>query len=151
MYYIYHIPGIKVGCTKDIRKRMNEQRSSKTYELLAVTEDIEEASQLEIKYQQQFNYRRDTEPYSSVINKGFKPGWKPTAKHKEKISEKTKGTTSSRYATGDRYREISTGFEGYSLDHKKHFNILHDVISYSVKKGQPYEKGDREGMQWVKL
>ena len=55
MYYIYHIPGIKIGCTKYYPKRPASQ--SDNYELLEVHEDIETASKREIELQKQYGFK----------------------------------------------------------------------------------------------
>ncbi len=55
MYYIYHIKGIKVGCTKNLKRRMREQGFAE-YEILETHSDIDIASQREIELQNQFGY-----------------------------------------------------------------------------------------------
>ena len=48
-YYIYHIPGKKIGVTRDLNKRVTEQQGYEPheYEILEETEDILHASQIE--------------------------------------------------------------------------------------------------------
>ena len=43
MYYIYHIKGIKIGCTKHLSRRMREQGFDE-YEVLETHNDIDIAS-----------------------------------------------------------------------------------------------------------
>ena len=46
MYYLYHIPGKKIGLTKNLNERVTKQQGYKLgeYELLEATEDISYAS-----------------------------------------------------------------------------------------------------------
>ena len=55
MYYIYHIKGIKIGCSKRPKQRVKEQGYSE-YELLEQHSDIELASKREIELQNEYGY-----------------------------------------------------------------------------------------------
>jgi NTP pyrophosphatase (non-canonical NTP hydrolase) len=70
-YYIYHIPGKKIGVTRNLNKRVTEQQgyTPDEYEVLFTGEDIDEISQLEIELQKSYGYRVDTELYKNL----FKP------------------------------------------------------------------------------
>ena len=52
-YYLYHIPGKKIGITKDLKKRVEEQQgyNEGEYEIMLQTDDIVMASGLEIEFQ----------------------------------------------------------------------------------------------------
>ena len=56
-YYIYHIPGKKIGMTRDLNKRVTEQQGYEPheYEILEETEDIDEASYIERMLQEEFD------------------------------------------------------------------------------------------------
>jgi len=55
-YSIYHIPGIKIGCTKQkVSKRVKQQGYTK-FEILETYDDIEIASDREIELQKQYGY-----------------------------------------------------------------------------------------------
>jgi hypothetical protein len=62
MYYIYHIPGIKIGCSQNIKKRINSQKFSQ-YTILEEHYDVFEASNREIQLQKQYGYKVDRIPY----------------------------------------------------------------------------------------
>ena len=66
MYTIYHIPGIKVGCSKRVEARVKEQGHTQ-YEVLEVCNTIEQASEREIYWQKKFKYTRDNKPYLKTI------------------------------------------------------------------------------------
>jgi hypothetical protein len=55
MYSIYHIPGVKIGCSKQPEKRVNQQGYS-DFEILETHTDIDIASQREIELQKQYGY-----------------------------------------------------------------------------------------------
>jgi len=67
-YYLYHIPGKKIGVTRDLNKRVTEQQGYEPheYEILEETEDIDEASYMERMLQEEFGYRVDETPYNKL-------------------------------------------------------------------------------------
>ena len=67
-YYIYHVPGIKIGVTVRIKTRMREQ-GFESWEILEEHTDIYEASRREIELQREYGYLVDTEPYYVTIQK----------------------------------------------------------------------------------
>lgn len=73
MYYIYHIEGVKVGCTNDLKRRVEQIQGYKDYEVLASTDKISHASKLEIHFQKVYNYKQDKNSYLQLmINKNKK-------------------------------------------------------------------------------
>jgi len=66
MYTIYHIPGIKVGCSKRVEVRVKEQGYS-SYEVLEICSTVDEASQREVYWQKELGYKRDNKPYLKTI------------------------------------------------------------------------------------
>jgi hypothetical protein len=65
MYSIYHIPGIKIGCSKRVEQRVMEQGYSK-YDLLEVHSDIDTASLREKELQKEYGYRIDNVEYNKT-------------------------------------------------------------------------------------
>lgn len=72
MFYIYHIDGVKVGCTKNPAKRIKSEQGYSKYEILDKTKDIDVASRLEFFWQDKLGYKRDKRSYKETIN-NFKP------------------------------------------------------------------------------
>ena len=73
MYYIYHIKGVKVGCTNDLKRRVEQIQGYKEYDILASTDKISHASKLEIHFQKIYNYKQDKNSYLQLmINKNKK-------------------------------------------------------------------------------
>jgi len=68
MYYIYHIDGVKVGCTKNPTKRIIVQQGYSDFEILAKTKCIDEASKLEFEWQNKLGYKNDIRTYKQTIN-----------------------------------------------------------------------------------
>ena len=62
MYYIYHIVGVKIGCTKNPQRRTKQQGFS-SYEILETYDCIDRASQRELELQKQYGYKVDNTPY----------------------------------------------------------------------------------------
>ena len=67
-YYIYHIPGKKVGITRDLKKRVVEQQGYDyhEFEVLLESNDIDFISNMEIAYQLKNGYRVDEIPYNEL-------------------------------------------------------------------------------------
>lgn len=69
-YYIYHIPGKKIGVTTSIEDRVERQQGYKPgeYEILLSTKDIDAASQMELHLQKKFGYKVDQQLYKNLTN-----------------------------------------------------------------------------------
>ena len=67
-YYIYHIPGKKVGITRDLKKRVIKQQGYDyhEFEVLLESDDIDFISNMEIAYQLKNGYRVDETPYNKL-------------------------------------------------------------------------------------
>tara|TARA_R100000900_G_scaffold125134_1_gene99703 strand:- start:16 stop:864 length:849 start_codon:yes stop_codon:yes gene_type:complete len=67
-YYLYHIPGKKIGITTNLKKRVEEQQgySEGEYDIILSTEDINIVSQAEISLQKAYGYRVDETPYNEL-------------------------------------------------------------------------------------
>ena len=67
MYYIYHIKGIKIGCTTDLAERVEKKQGYTNYEILYTTNNIHEASKKELELQTKYEYKQDKKPYKEII------------------------------------------------------------------------------------
>ena len=67
-YYLYHIPGKKIGITKDLKKRVEDQQgyNEGEYDIILETDDINIVSEAEISLQRAFGYRVDETPYNKL-------------------------------------------------------------------------------------
>ena len=67
-YYLYHIPGKKIGVTRDLKERVEHQQgyNEDEYVVLMETEDILEVSNAEILMQKAFGYKVDVVPYNKL-------------------------------------------------------------------------------------
>lgn len=68
MFYIYEIKNIKVGCTNNIFKRIIIQQGYYNYKILDKTKCINEASKLELEWQEKLGYKKDLKTYKETIN-----------------------------------------------------------------------------------
>jgi NTP pyrophosphatase (non-canonical NTP hydrolase) len=87
MFYIYHIPGKKIGVTRNLNKRVTEAQGYKIgeYEVLDSSEDIEYISDKELELQRSYGYSVDMVPY-----KNLKRNRKPKSnKMKLSVTEQT--------------------------------------------------------------
>ena len=67
-YYIYHIPGKKIGVTTNLKSRVEDQQGygPGEYEILAKRYDISEAAKYEAIYQRMYGYPVDIVPYDKL-------------------------------------------------------------------------------------
>ncbi len=70
-YKIYHIPGVKIGCTTNIKKRVEKEQGYKPgeYDILYETDDIVEASEAERTLQEELKYKKDIKLYKDLFTK----------------------------------------------------------------------------------
>ena len=67
-YYIYHIPGKKIGVTRDLEKRVTEQQGYEPheYDIIMKSDNLEYVSEQEIYLQKMYGYRVDETPYNKL-------------------------------------------------------------------------------------
>lgn len=70
-YKIYHIPGVKIGCTTSIQRRVVEAQGYKAgeYEILFETDNVAEASRVEKQLQEDLGYKVDRKLYKDLFKK----------------------------------------------------------------------------------
>ena len=80
MYYLYHIPGKKIGVTSNLNTRVTLIQGYKEgeYEVLESSEDIDYISDREIELQKSYGYKVDRRKYSELYNKSNKMKINPT-------------------------------------------------------------------------
>jgi len=71
MYYLYHIPGKKIGVTRDLNTRVTLIQGYKEneYEVLEQSDDIDYISGREIELQKSYGYKVDRKLYKHLFNK----------------------------------------------------------------------------------
>ena len=69
MYYLYHIPGKKIGVTRNLNSRVTEQQgyAPDEYEVLLTSDDIDKVSNMEIELQKSYGYKVDRQSYKNLI------------------------------------------------------------------------------------
>jgi NTP pyrophosphatase (non-canonical NTP hydrolase) len=74
MYYLYHIPGKKIGVTRNLNTRVTLIQGYKEnqYEVLEQSDDIDYISDREIELQKSYGYKVDRQSYKNLINKNNK-------------------------------------------------------------------------------
>jgi len=74
MYYLYHIPGKKIGVTNDVESRVISQQGYgwDEFEILAMDEDISYISELELSMQKSLGYPVDRQLYKDLFTKNEK-------------------------------------------------------------------------------
>jgi len=68
MYYLYHIPGVKIGVTTNIEDRVERQQGyyPHEYKVIMSTTDIDLVSEKERQLQKDLGYRVDMKPYNKL-------------------------------------------------------------------------------------
>jgi hypothetical protein len=110
MYYIYHIPGVKVGCSMYPKRRVKVQGYS-DFEILAEADDKITASNLEVEFQKQYGYNLDRVKYHQANYKsmGHKGGARSVElghiKKMQKIGTKISATLARSEAQLNSFKE----------------------------------------------
>ena len=74
-YYLYHIPGKKIGVTTDLYERVTNQQGYEPgeYEVIGWSDDIDIVSKKELELQKKYGYKVDLIPYNELsVNKKLK-------------------------------------------------------------------------------
>ena len=71
MYYLYHIPGKKIGVTRNLNTRVTLMQGYKEgeYEVLEQSDDIDFISDREIELQKSYGYKVDKKLYKNLFKK----------------------------------------------------------------------------------
>ena len=69
MYYLYHIPGKKIGVTRNLNSRVTQQQGyhPDEYEVLEQSQDIDYISSRELELQKSYGYKVDLKPYNKLF------------------------------------------------------------------------------------
>ena len=69
MYYLYHIPGKKIGVTCNLNRRvtLTQGYNPDEYEVLDQSDDIDYISEKEIELQQSYGYKVDRKKYNELV------------------------------------------------------------------------------------
>jgi hypothetical protein len=120
-FYIYHVPGVKIGCSQNIKKRINHQKIT-NYEILEEHTDVYLASNREIELQKQYGYKVDVIPYyqslkmitkAQKISKETKDIWLPNVDWKAREAKIDQNTKWNKVKSSEGYknRKIANGSE----------------------------------------
>ena len=101
MYYIYHIPGIKIGCTTQPKQRVEKQGYTK-FQILETHNDIDIASERELKLQKEYGYKVDTIPYKDSVSR--RPKWTKSQSDKGRETMINNGFFNEWYKKGNAAR-----------------------------------------------
>ena len=73
-YCIYHVPGVKIGVTNNIKYRVEQQQgyNESEYEIVEMSDDINYISEKEHELQRKYGYRVDRQLYKDLHNNNFK-------------------------------------------------------------------------------
>jgi NTP pyrophosphatase (non-canonical NTP hydrolase) len=115
--YIYHIPGKKIGVTRNLEKRVTQQQGYKQgeYEVLCVSSDIEWISKEEKRLQRLYGYNVDFNSYANMAKQNKDKG-------KMKINVTDQTTT---------FPVATTKLEAY-LKENKGFKFMVDNVEVRI-------------------
>jgi len=140
MYYIYHIPGIKIGCTsREPAKRVKEQGYSE-FEILEAYYTPGIAATRELELQKEYGYKIDNVLYG---NQPDRSGVLLTEEHKDKIGKAVRRSNTL-------YKELSSGLVGSSTDLIEQLGCSGITLYWSLKNG-PITQGKSKGLHFIML
>jgi len=92
-YYVYHVPGVKIGMTNNIKRRVHDEQgySTNEYEILYSSDSIDLSSGFEIMAQEIYNYTVDMTPYKDLVSNKHKQNGE--AKKEFKVNPTIQTTT----------------------------------------------------------
>ena len=69
MYYLYHIPGKKIGVTCNLNRRvtLTQGYTADEYEVLDQSDDVDYISEKEIELQKSYGYKIDRKKYNELV------------------------------------------------------------------------------------
>ena len=150
LYYIYHIPGTKIGCTKTLEKRISEQGFTE-WEVLETHTDGWLAGDREIELQKEYGYPVDKVHYMITLQKfRCQPGYKLSSTSRSNIAAAGIGNQNAVKSKSkrdiefqqkiDAFKEWSSLLSDYNngmslrkLENK--YNLCRRFISKVIKKG----------------
>jgi len=106
MYHIYYIPGIKIGCTKNPKRRVKQQGYTE-YIILETHTDIQIASERERLLQKEYGFKVDKSLYKTSINNRRK--WTKSDQEKGRETMLNNGFFNEWYKKGNASRIKSVG------------------------------------------
>lgn len=130
-YYIYRILRTnKIGCTKDLKRRVENEQGSSDYEILYMTDDIKEASDKEIEMQDKYKHKRDDTPYNKLKVNQMKTYITPST------------TTFTNVKTKEDFNNLKSTLQNIELPDLGTVIISDNVLSFIHQKIKSSMKGD---------
>jgi hypothetical protein len=132
MYYIYHIQGVKIGCTNNLKRRIKEQGFD-NYELLEEHLDKSIASTREKELQKKYGYRIDTLTYNESVRRitkaqkislKTKDEWLPNVDWKAREAKIDKNLKWEKIKSSQNYINMDRSAIGYKAQAKRRKIIL---------------------------
>jgi len=149
MYYLYHIPGKKIGVTRDLNTRVTLMQGYKEneYEVLEQSEDIDYISDREIELQKSYGYKVDLKKYKNLFNKMKINATEQTSTFPVPVN-KLKGRENRSYIYNKAFYEayFNPNHNPDIQTHEDRFDLIRD---WAATRGL-YEKGNAH-TQYVKL
>lgn len=118
MYYIYEIPGVKVGCTQNMERRQKQQRHKGKMVLLESHTCIEDATRRERELQAEKGYRRDAWSYNHSVNNSKTVCQTPEAVAKRVANTDWIAQRAKQVANTD-YSKASRGLKQANIERRK--------------------------------
>lgn len=105
MYYIYHIKGVKIGCSVEPQKRVNKQGYTE-YDILEIHTDIDIASTREVELRKQYGYIENTCLYKDSVKNRRK--WTKDDQRKGGLTNVKSGHLKNIASLGGKNNGVST-------------------------------------------
>ena len=127
IYYIYHIAGIKIGVTKDLKRRMRNQRFTE-WEILEEHTCINTVSDREIELQKEYGYPVDSIPY---IMSTRQLGGETSGKLKRSMSFELAQEVRSKYTNKGNYNPHNRGLSLNDLAREYNVGkmVIHGIVN----------------------
>lgn len=153
MYYIYHIPGVKVGCTDNLKRRTKQNFKYYNLSLDTKVEVLEQTTStivadiLEYYWHKHLNYgtipknERYLASLKAVKNLNSEKANSKKSQYMQGNSHSV-GNTNKRHS-GKKYIELTSGFIGSHYDMLNKFGNIN--LNILTKKNSPCTRGKIKG------
>ena len=115
-YYIYHIPGVKIGVSQKPECRVLKQQGFSEYEILEEHTNAKEVSKREIELQKQYGYPVDKIEYWKTLN--FQKKGQTEESHKKRVANTNYKEARAKAASNTDYKAMSKKIDWISRNNK---------------------------------
>jgi len=157
IYYLYHIPGKKIGVTRNLNSRVTEQQgyNPDEYEVLEQSTDIDYISSRELELQKSYGYKVDLKPYNKLfkmkINATEQTSTFPVPLNKlNTVDWIMNNASTSMFNKNRSYIYNKAFYEKFLNEAKEEAQLFYDTLNARIKKQNGHAWVDEDRFQLIR-